>query len=102
MENFLRSKEYWDLIENGIAKLAEGVVLVDAQMKVVDDQKLKDLKEKNYLVLGNRSYHPGNHPQAGHYQIDIRLHEKEISRHDKGQTCTTSSSSQKGRRRVSE
>ncbi|CAL9019314.1 unnamed protein product, partial [Prunus brigantina] len=83
MENFLRSKEYWDLIENGIAKPAEGVVLIDAQMKVVDDQKLKDLKEKNYVVLGNRSYHPGNHPQAGHYQRDIGLHEKEISRHDK-------------------
>ncbi|VVA34706.1 PREDICTED: Retrovirus-related Pol poly from transposon [Prunus dulcis] len=86
MENFLICKEYWDLIENGIAKPVEGVVLIDAQMKVVDNQKLKDLKEKNYLVPGNRSYHPGNHPQEGHYQRDIGLHEKEISRHDKGQT----------------
>ncbi|CAL2257113.1 unnamed protein product [Prunus armeniaca] len=94
MENFLRSKEYWDLIENRIAKPAEGVVLIDAQM-VVDDQKLKDLKEKNYLVPGNRSYHPGNHPQEGHYQRDIGLHEKEISRQDKGQMSTISSSSQR-------
>ncbi|CAN6694131.1 unnamed protein product [Malus baccata var. baccata] len=36
MENFLRSKEYW-------TSLAEG------QRKVFEDQKLKDLKAKNYL-----------------------------------------------------
>ncbi|KAL6334054.1 hypothetical protein AAG906_001809 [Vitis piasezkii] len=36
MENFLRSKEYWGLVENGI-------------LKNIEDQKLKDLKAKNYL-----------------------------------------------------
>ncbi|XP_073138295.1 uncharacterized protein [Henckelia pumila] len=36
MENFLRSKEYWSLVESGIPAAAE-------------DQKLKDLKVKNYL-----------------------------------------------------
>ena len=43
MENFLRSKEYWGLIENGVPAAAEGVVLTD------EDQQLKDLKAKNYL-----------------------------------------------------
>lgn len=52
MENFLRSKEYWGLIEGGIAYPTggvSGVVLSDAQKKVWEDQKLKDLKAKNYL-----------------------------------------------------
>ncbi|RVW30043.1 hypothetical protein CK203_104589 [Vitis vinifera] len=49
MDNFLRSKENWGLVESGIPTVAEGVVLTDAQRKNIDDQKLKDLKAKNYL-----------------------------------------------------
>lgn len=48
MENFIRSKEYWDLIENGISTI-EGGVLTEEQQKVIDEQKLKDLKLKNFL-----------------------------------------------------
>ncbi|XP_073049032.1 uncharacterized protein [Primulina eburnea] len=47
MENFLRSKEYWGLVENEIPAAAEG--LTDAQRKNIEDQRLKDLKAKNYL-----------------------------------------------------
>ncbi|XP_022893715.1 uncharacterized protein LOC111408146 [Olea europaea var. sylvestris] len=47
MENFLRSKEYWDLIENEILVAAE--VAIEAQCKTITDLKLKDLKVKNYL-----------------------------------------------------
>ena len=47
MENFLCSKEYWGLVENGIPAVAEG--LTDAQRKNIEDQKLKNLKAKNYL-----------------------------------------------------
>ena len=47
MENFLRSKEYWGLVENGITAAVEGAT--DAQKKNIEDQKLKDLKAKNYL-----------------------------------------------------
>ena len=49
MENFLRSKEYWNLVESGIDAPAEGVVLTEQQQKRVVEQKLKDLKVKNYL-----------------------------------------------------
>ena len=51
MENFLRSKEYWDLIENGISGVVtQGVEdQAEAQRKVIEGQKLKDLKVKNYL-----------------------------------------------------
>ena len=49
MENFLRSKEYWSLVENGIPIAVEGVELTEAQLKSIADQKLKDLKVKNYL-----------------------------------------------------
>ena len=49
IENFLRSKEYWELIENGIPAPVDGVETTEAQRKSNDDQKLKDLKVKNYL-----------------------------------------------------
>ena len=49
MENFLRSKEYWSLVETGVPAATEGVVLTEAQQKSLADQKLKDLKAKNYL-----------------------------------------------------
>ena len=49
MKNFLRSKEYWSFLETGIPVVAEGVELTEAQLKSIADQKLKDLKVKNYL-----------------------------------------------------
>ena len=49
MENFLRSKEYWSLMETGFVELASGVVMTEAQRKTLEDQRLKDLKTKNYL-----------------------------------------------------
>ncbi|WJZ91107.1 hypothetical protein VitviT2T_010210 [Vitis vinifera] len=49
MENFLRSNEYWSLVENGIPTATEGIEPTEAQQKVIADHKLKDLKVKNYL-----------------------------------------------------
>ena len=49
MENFLRSKEYWSLVEIGIPAAADEENCTDEQKKVIADQKLKDLKTKNYL-----------------------------------------------------
>ena len=49
MENFLHSKEYWSLVENGILAVAEGIEPTEAQQKAIADHKLKDLKLKNYL-----------------------------------------------------
>ena len=49
MENFLRSKKYWSLVETEIPTTAEGVEITEAQQKTIADQKLKDLKVKNYL-----------------------------------------------------
>jgi hypothetical protein len=49
MENFLRSKEYWSLVENGVSIAVEGVEITEAQRQSIADQKLKDLKVKNYL-----------------------------------------------------
>lgn len=49
MKIFLCSKEYWSLLEAGIPAAAEGVELTEAQQKSIADQKLKDLKVKNYL-----------------------------------------------------
>ncbi|XP_017441106.1 uncharacterized protein LOC128193881 [Vigna angularis] len=46
MENFLRSKEYWPLIEDGITTYLAGTMLTTAQEKQQEDQKLKDLKVK--------------------------------------------------------
>ncbi|CAL2257012.1 unnamed protein product [Prunus armeniaca] len=49
MENFLRSKEYWSLVETGISAEADESNLTDEQKKTIADQRLKDLKAKNYL-----------------------------------------------------
>ena len=49
MENFLRSKEYWHLVETGIPEPGSGAGLTDAQKTELAAQKLKDLKVKNYL-----------------------------------------------------
>ncbi|XP_073152289.1 uncharacterized protein [Henckelia pumila] len=49
MENFLRSKEYWIIVEVGVTEPATRVVLTDAQQKKLEEQKLKDLEAKNYL-----------------------------------------------------
>ncbi|KAK4425281.1 hypothetical protein Salat_1722000 [Sesamum alatum] len=42
MENFMRSNEYWTVIENGVHAAAEGE-------KAFEEAKLKDMKAKNYL-----------------------------------------------------
>lgn len=49
MENFLRSKEYWQVIEGGVVEPAGEAVLTDAQKRTLEELKLKDLKAKNYL-----------------------------------------------------
>nr|GEV37469.1 hypothetical protein [Tanacetum cinerariifolium] len=50
MENFLRSKEYWDLVETCITSPIEGREgLTQAEKKAINAEKLKDLKCKNYL-----------------------------------------------------
>ncbi|KAH0765426.1 hypothetical protein KY285_001297 [Solanum tuberosum] len=49
MENFLRSKEYWPIVEDGINTPVEGETLTNAQKGELEAKKLKDLKAKNYL-----------------------------------------------------
>ena len=59
MENFLRSKEYWQVVSEGIGEPStktEGgaepstlTVLTAAQKTELESLKLKDLKSKNYL-----------------------------------------------------
>ena len=49
MENFLHSKEYWSIVENGILLIAEGSTPTQAQRKEVEEARLKDKKIKNYL-----------------------------------------------------
>ncbi|KAL5568144.1 hypothetical protein UlMin_024719 [Ulmus minor] len=49
MENFLRSNEYWHIVEVGVVEPAVGTTLTDQQRTDVEGQNLKDLKAKNYL-----------------------------------------------------
>ncbi|KAJ1421581.1 retrovirus-related Pol polyprotein from transposon TNT 1-94 [Sesbania bispinosa] len=46
MENLLRSKEYWSLVEDGVAAAPIGAS--QEQLKINEESKLKDLKAKNY------------------------------------------------------
>jgi len=59
MENFLKSKEYWDVINSGIAELEDGAQLTIAQHIALEVGKLKDLKAKKtirFLLLTNPSW----------------------------------------------
>ena len=47
MENLLRSKEYWNVIKNGVTVAPPNAT--PEQRKLVDESKLCDLKAKNYL-----------------------------------------------------
>ncbi|GKV06221.1 hypothetical protein SLEP1_g18127 [Rubroshorea leprosula] len=47
MENFLRSKEYWTIVESGVPEPTVGANV--AQRAKIEKEKLKDLKAKNYL-----------------------------------------------------
>jgi hypothetical protein len=47
MENLLRSKEYWGLIENGVTTAPANATA--EQRRVADESKIRDLKVKNYL-----------------------------------------------------
>ena len=49
MENLLRSKEFWELVETGYVEPTSGSVQTDAHRKKIKELKLKDLKAKNYL-----------------------------------------------------
>ncbi|GMJ16121.1 hypothetical protein HRI_005281300 [Hibiscus trionum] len=49
IENFLRSKEYWPVVESEIQEPEVGINLSDAQKAEIKTQKLKDLKDKTYL-----------------------------------------------------
>jgi hypothetical protein len=49
MKNFLRSKEYWQVVDSGITESETGIILTEAQLTEQSSLKLKDLKAKNYL-----------------------------------------------------
>ena len=50
MENFLRSKEMWILVDEGIPIPTIGTTLAsEAQRKTVEEAKLNDLKVKNFM-----------------------------------------------------
>ncbi|AES60557.1 hypothetical protein MTR_1g056260 [Medicago truncatula] len=48
--NFLRSKEYWSLVDDGVARLGSGGPLTAAEQKTPYEMMLKYLKVKNYLL----------------------------------------------------
>jgi hypothetical protein len=47
MENLLRSKEYWNIVESGVTIAAPNATA--EQRRVAEESKLRDLKAKNYL-----------------------------------------------------
>ena len=49
MENLLRSKEYWVVVESGYTEPTSRDGMTAVQIKNLDEMKLKDLKAKNYL-----------------------------------------------------
>ncbi|XP_076950796.1 uncharacterized protein LOC143623877 [Bidens hawaiensis] len=49
MENLLRAKQMWGLIDPGIIKPAIGIAQSEAQRKKLEDLRVKDLQVKHYM-----------------------------------------------------
>ncbi|XP_076926147.1 uncharacterized protein LOC143589199 [Bidens hawaiensis] len=49
MENLLRSKEFWMVVEEGYTAPKEGVEMTAAKQANADAKRLQDLKARNYL-----------------------------------------------------
>lgn len=49
MENLLRSKEYWRVVDKGYQVIGPGEQATATQQKNYEESKLKDLKAYNYL-----------------------------------------------------
>jgi len=58
MENFLRSKEYWGVVENEVPATTEGVGLTNVQRKHIEDQKRFESKELSISSI--RSFYLGD------------------------------------------
>ncbi|RDX97172.1 hypothetical protein CR513_20080, partial [Mucuna pruriens] len=49
MENFLRSKEYWQVVSDGILVPEASMAMTNARKIEIEGLRLKDFKPKNYL-----------------------------------------------------
>ncbi|KAK9928321.1 hypothetical protein M0R45_025464 [Rubus argutus] len=49
MENLLRAKGLWSLVENGFAEPTAGAILTDVQLAQLEDARTKDHQVKHYL-----------------------------------------------------
>ena len=95
MKKFLRSKEYWSLVETGIPAAAEAVEITEAQQQTIADQKLKDLKVKNYLFQAiDRTIMKTNlnRDTAKKKKKKLRLYEGEVPGFHRSQKSSTPSS----------
>ena len=87
MENFLRSKEYWQVVSEGIPESPAGI---DAQKSELEGLRIKDLKAKNYLFQAiDRPILETILCKDISKQI-LGFHEKEIPRISTGKETTTS------------
>ena len=91
---FLRSKEYWQVVETGFSAAADDIDLSDDQQKAIADQRLKDLRAKNYLFQAiDRSILETILNKETSKGIWDSM-KKKVSRKCKGQTCAAAGSSQ--------
>ena len=95
MENFLRSKEYWDLVKEGYVEPEEGLVLTQPQQKKTWWSEAERFEGEELSVPGHWSCHSGDNSPKRHFKTDLGFHEEEISRLHKGETTATPSSSQR-------
>lgn len=52
MENFLQSKEYWQIFEDGINTPAEGETLANAQKAELEEKKIERSEREELSLLG--------------------------------------------------
>lgn len=93
IENFLRSKEYWNVFESRVVELALGTVMTEVQWTKLEGLKLKDLKA--LPLPSNWSFYLEKYSQQRNFQADFGFHEEEIQEVSKSKKATASTTSYK-------
>jgi len=78
MENFLRSKELWGLVETDYEEPASGSVQTCTKMKEARRIEAKRLESEKLSLSCHRSDDIGDHSCKENFQTNLGLYEEEV------------------------
>ncbi|KAI5412930.1 hypothetical protein KIW84_057525 [Lathyrus oleraceus] len=93
MENFLRSKEYWQVVESGLPEIGDEAALTNAQKNIKRSFEVKGFEGKKLPLSSHRSSNLGDYSLQRLLQADLGLYEKKVYGKCKGKACATADTS---------